>query len=103
MSSSSSWAASRSSAVRFSTTCEPSKRSSYSRRSDSNANTCCIRNAHCWSHGCGSPSASFHAGSWMLRARACFDIVTPSISSTMRCTLFSGCASVSPRLFTWTP
>ena len=51
----------------------------------------------------GRPSASFHAGSWIDRARARFDSVTPSISSTMRCTLFSGWASVSPRQFTCTP
>ena len=39
--------------------------SSYSSRSVSNASTCCIRNDHCWSHGRGRPSASFHAGSWI--------------------------------------
>ena len=77
--------------------------SSYSSRSVSNASTCCIRNDHCWSHGRGRPSASFHAGSWMLRARARFDSVTASISSTMRWTLFSGWASVRPRLLTCTP
>ena len=62
-----------------------------------------MRSAHCWSHGRGRPSASFHAGSWIERARASRESVTPSISSTMRCTLFSGWASVSPRLFTCTP
>ncbi len=65
--------------------------------------TCCIRNDHCWSHGRGRPRASFHAGSWTDRARARLDSVTASISSTMRWTLFSGCASVRPRLLTWTP
>ena len=39
----------------------------------------------------------------MLRARARFESVTPNISSTMRWTLFSGCASVRPRLLTCTP
>ena len=39
----------------------------------------------------------------MERARASRDRVTPSISSTIRCTLFSGWASVSPRLLTCTP
>ena len=34
---------------------------------------------------------------------AFFDSVTPSISSTMRWTLFSGWASVRPRELTWTP
>ena len=29
-----------------------------------------MRSAHCWSHGRGRPSASFHAGSWIERARA---------------------------------
>ena len=29
-----------------------------------------MRSDHCWSHGRGSPSASFHAGSWTARARA---------------------------------
>ena len=62
-----------------------------------------MRSDHCWSHGRGRPSASFHAGSWIDRARASFDSVTPSVSSTMRCTLFSGCASVSPSEFTCTP
>ena len=42
-------------------------------------------------------------GSCTARARASFDSVTPSVSSTMRCTLFSGCASVSPSEFTCTP
>ena len=96
-------AASASSAVFFSTTCEPANRSSYSRRSVSNASTCWIRSDHCWSQGRGSPSASFHAGSWIARARASCDSVTPRVSSTMRCTLFSGCASVSPSEFTCTP
>ena len=62
-----------------------------------------MRSDHCWSHGRGRPSASFHAGSWSDRARAFFDSVTPSASSTMRCTLFSGWASVSPSEFTCTP
>ena len=51
-------------------TCEPSKMSSYSSRSDSKASTCCSRSDHCWSHGRGRPSASFHAGSCTARARA---------------------------------
>ena len=42
-------------------------------------------------------------GSCTARARASFESVTPSVSSTMRCTLFSGCASVSPSEFTCTP
>ena len=42
------------------------------------------------------PSASFQAGSWTARARASLLKVTASISSTMRWTLFSGCASVRP-------
>ena len=29
-----------------------------------------MRSDHCWSHGRGRPSASFHAGSWTARARA---------------------------------
>ena len=66
----------RSSSVRASMTREPSKMSSYSSRSVSKASTCCIRNDHCWSHGRGRPSASFHAGSWIDRARARFDSVT---------------------------
>ncbi len=102
-SSSSVAASSRSSAVRASTTWLPSKMSSYSSRSDSKASTCCIRNDHCWSHGVGRPSASFQAGSWTLRARARLERVTASISSTMRWTLFSGCASVSPSELTCTP
>ena len=77
--------------------------SSYSSRSVSKARTCCIRNDHCWSHGRGSPNASFHAGSCTDRARAFLDSVTASISSTIRCTLFSGWASVSPSELTWTP
>ena len=77
--------------------------SSYSSRSDSKASTCCSRSDHCWSHGRGRPSASFHAGSWTARARAFLDSVTPSISSTIRCTLFSGCASVRPSELTCTP
>ena len=48
-------AASASSAVFASTTCEPSKRSSYSSRSVSNASTCWMRSDHCWSHGRGQP------------------------------------------------
>ena len=83
-SSNSAHAASRSSAVRASMTFDPSKMSSYSRRSDSNASTCCIRNDHCWSHGRGKPRASFHAGNCTLRARAFFESVTASISRTMR-------------------
>ena len=86
-----------------STTCEPSNRSPYSSRSDSKASTCWIRSDHCWSHGRGRPSASFQAGSCTARARASCDRVTPSISSTMRWTLFSGCASVRPSEFTCTP
>ena len=82
---------------------EPSKMSSYSSRSDSKANTCWIRSDHCWSQGRGRPSASFQAGSWTARARAFFDNVTPSISSTIRCTLFSGWASVRPSELTCTP
>ena len=62
-----------------------------------------MRRLHCWSHGRGRPSASFQAGSCTARARAFFDSVTPSISSTMRWTLFSGCASVRPSELTWTP
>ena len=102
-SASSSQAASASSAVLASMTTDPSKMSPYSSRSDSKASTCCMRNDHCWSHGRGSPSASFQAGSCMARARAFLDRVTPSVSRTMRCTLFSGCCSVSPREFTCTP
>ncbi len=62
-----------------------------------------MRNDHCWSHGRGRPSASFHAGSCTERARAPLDSVTASISNTMRCTLFSGWASVSPSELTCTP
>ena len=62
-----------------------------------------MRSDHCWSHGRGSPSASFHAGSWSARARASRPMVTASASSTIRMMLFSGCASVSPSEFTWTP
>ncbi len=62
-----------------------------------------MRSAHCWSHGRGRPSASFHAGSWIARARARRESETASISSTMRWTLFSGCASVSPSELTCTP
>ena len=40
-------AASRNSAVRASTTCEPVKMSSYSSKSVSYASTCCMRNDHC--------------------------------------------------------
>ena len=100
---SSAQAASRSSAVRASTTCEPSNRSPYSSRSVSNASTCCMRSDHCWSHGRGRPSASFHAGSCTLRARAFFERVTASISSTIRWMLFSGWASVRPSELTCTP
>ena len=52
-SSSSACAAARSSVVRGSITCDPSKMSSYSSRSVSNASTCCMRSDHCWSHGRG--------------------------------------------------
>ena len=62
-----------------------------------------MRSAHCWSHGRGRPSASFQVGSWIARARASRESVTASISSTIRWTLFSGCASVSPRELTCTP
>ena len=62
-----------------------------------------MRSDHCWSQGRGRPSASFQAGSCTARARASRESVTASISSTMRWTLFSGCASVSPSEFTWTP
>src|SRR6476646_6275505 len=61
-------APSTSSATFASITGEPSKMSSYSRRSDSNASTCWRRSDHCWSHGRGRQSASFHAGSWTARA-----------------------------------
>ncbi len=94
---------SMSSSVFAAITGDPSKMSPYSRRSDSNARICWMRNDHCWSHGRGSPSASFHAGSWMARARARFDRVTPRASRTMRGTLFSGCSSVSPSELTCTP
>ena len=77
--------------------------SSYSSRSVSNASTCCIRSDHCWSHGRGSPSASFQAGNCTARARAFLDSVTASISSRIRVTLFSGWASVSPSELTCTP
>ncbi len=96
-------APSTSSVTFFWMTGEPSKMSSYSRRSDSKASTCCRRSDHCWSQGRGRPSASFHAGSWTARARAPLERVTPSISSTIRWTLFSGWASVRPSEFTWTP
>ncbi len=95
--------ASASSAVFFSMTTDPSKMSSYSKRSDSNARICWIRSDHCWSQGRGSPRASFQAGSCRARARARLDRVTPSASSTMRGTLFSGWASVRPRELTCTP
>ena len=62
-----------------------------------------MRSDHCWSHGRGSPSASFQAGSCTARARASLESVTASISSTMRWTLFSGCASVRPSELTCTP
>ena len=61
-SSSSAHDASATSAVFFSMTTEPSKMSPYSSRSDSKARTCWIRSDHCWSHGRGSPRASFQAG-----------------------------------------
>ena len=82
---------------------EPSKRSGYSSRSVSYARTCWTRSAHCWSHGRGSDSASFHVGSWSARQRAFRDSVTPSASMRMRHALFSGCSSVSPSEFTCTP
>ena len=63
-----------------------------------------MRSDHCWSHGRGRPSASFQAGQLDgAGAGVACDSVTPSISSTMRCTLFSGCASVRPSEFTCTP
>ncbi len=62
-----------------------------------------MRNDHCWSQGRGRPSASFQAGNCMARARASLDSVTPRVSSTMRCTLFSGCCSVRPSELTCTP
>ncbi len=62
-----------------------------------------MRSDHCWSQGRGRPSASFQAGSCTARARASLERVTASISSTIRWTLFSGCASVSPSELTWTP
>ncbi len=62
-----------------------------------------MRSDHCWSQGLGSPSASFQAGSCRARALAFRDRVTPSASSVMRGTLFSGWASVSPSELTWTP
>ena len=77
--------------------------SGYSSRSVSYASTCWIRSDHCWSHGRGRPSASFQAGSWIARARASRPSVTASASSTIRCTLFSGCDSVSPSELTCTP
>lgn len=97
----------RQSATRESTlasmTWDPAKMSSYSSRSLSSARTCWMRSDHCWSQGRGRPSASFQAGNCTARARASLERVTASISSTMRWTLFSGCASVSPRELTWTP
>ena len=62
----------------------PSKMSPYSSRSVSKATICCRRNDHCWSHGRGRPSASFHAGNCTERARAFLLITTASISSRMR-------------------
>ena len=102
-SSSSARAASINSPVLASTTWEPAKRSSYSKRSDSKARICWIRSDHCWSQGRGRPSASFQAGSWRARARASLERVTPSVSSTMRGTLFSGWLSVRPSELTCTP
>ena len=96
-------ASSHSDATLRSTTTEPSNRSPYSSRSDSYASTCWMRSDHCWSQGVGRPSASFQHGSCTARARASFDSVTPSISSTIRCTLFSGCSSVSPSELTCMP
>ncbi len=96
-------APSSSSATRPSITIEPSKMSGYSSTSVSYASTCWIRSDHCWSHGRGSPSASFQAGSWIARARASRPSVTASVSSTIRCTLFSGWDSVRPSELTCTP
>ena len=89
--------------TRSATTRDPSRRSSYSSRSVSSARICCARSDHCWSQARGRPSASFHAGSWMARARSSRDSVTPSISSRIRYTLFSGCWAVRPSEFTCTP
>ncbi|CAM5344643.1 hypothetical protein SALBM135S_00501 [Streptomyces alboniger] len=94
---------STSEATLASTTWEPAKMSSYSRRSLSCARTCWMRSDHCWSQGLGRPRASFHAGSCTARARASLESVTASISRTIRWTLFSGWASVSPRELTCTP
>ncbi len=77
--------------------------SGYSSMSVSKARTCWMRSDHCWSQGRGSPSASFHAGSWSARARALRPSVTASASRTIRWTLFSGWDSVSPSELTWTP
>ena len=65
-------------------TFDPSKISPYSSMSVSNAPICCRRSDHCWSHGRGRPSASFHAGSCTARARAFFDSVTPSMPNSTR-------------------
>ena len=86
-----------------STTSEPSNMSSYSSRSVSNARICWIRRDHCWSHGRGRPSASFQAGSCSAVPGRDLPSVTASVSSMIRYTLFSGCASVSPSELTWTP
>ncbi len=92
-SSSSADADSTSSAVRPSTTFDPSKMSGYSSRSVSNARTCCIRSAHCWSHGRGRPSASFHAGSCSDRARPSATGSRPA--SRARCA--ARCSPAAPR------
>ena len=91
------------SSVRPSMAFDPSNRSSCSRRSVSYARICWARSDHCWSQALGSPRASFQAGSWTARARASLDIVTASISSRIRYTLFSGCIAVSPSELTCTP
>ncbi len=85
------------------TTAEPSNRSGYSSRSVSSARICCRRSDHCWSHGRGSESASFQAGSCSARQRASRDRSTPSVSIRMRQALFSGCSSVRPSELTCTP
>ena len=84
-------------------TTEPSKMSGYSRMSVSSAITCWILRLHCWSQGLGSPIASFQAGSWRARALASRARITARASITIRWTLFSGWASVSPSELTWTP
>ena len=65
-------AAATSSATFASTTCEPSKMSSYSSRSDSKASTCWSRRDHCWSQRPGQPERLVPGGEWMARAgRSC--------------------------------